>query len=107
MAAIDNLPKDGRSRAGRPKGARNKIAGDIRAMIEGALAACGGQKYLEVQAIENPVAFMGLVGRCLPKDITVSGTIGQYTAIPTEQRHSDSLAGTIRAAATGDSARPN
>jgi hypothetical protein len=60
------LPKTG---GGNRKGVPNKATKAIKDMIEGALSAVGGQKYLEQQAIENPVAFMGLVGKILPKDI--------------------------------------
>lgn len=65
------MPKVGldRSKTGRAKGTPNKATKAIKDMIEGALSAVGGQKYLEQQAIENPVAFMGLVGKILPKDI--------------------------------------
>ena len=35
-------------------------------MILGALADVGGQDYLARQADENPVAFMGLLGKVLP-----------------------------------------
>jgi hypothetical protein len=59
---------------GRPKGSVNKVTADIRTMIEGALSAKGGQKYLEKQAEANPVAFMGLVGKCLPKDVIIDVT---------------------------------
>lgn len=52
--------------AGRPKGAPNKLNSDIRGMILGALEAKGGQRYLELQAEANPVAFMGLLGKVLP-----------------------------------------
>ena len=57
----------GGSRLGKP----NKVTADIKAMIIGALDDCGGQAYLRLQAIENPVAFMGLLGKILPKDIKV------------------------------------
>lgn len=40
-------------------------------MIEAALSNVGGVSYLERQADENPVAFMGLVGKILPKDVKV------------------------------------
>ena len=62
------LPKKG---PGRPKGSQNKLTVEIRDMVEGALHAKGGQAYLEQQADENPVAFMGLVGKCLPKDVVL------------------------------------
>lgn len=56
--------------AGRKKGTENKVTSDIKAMIVGALAAKGGQAYLERQADENPVAFMGLLGKVLPMQVT-------------------------------------
>jgi hypothetical protein len=38
-------------------------------MILAALAAKGGQKYLERQADENPTAFLTLVGKILPLQV--------------------------------------
>lgn len=55
------------------KGCPNKNTATIKSMIEGALSAVGGQKYLEQQAMENPVAFMTLVGKILPRDVNVGG----------------------------------
>lgn len=55
---------------GRQKGQPNKITADLKAMILGALSDAGGQKYLQRQADENPAAFMGLLGKCMPKEIT-------------------------------------
>lgn len=42
-------------------------------MVVGALAAAGGQKYLQGQAEKNPAAFMALVGKVLPLQITGDG----------------------------------
>lgn len=67
---------------GRPPGAKNKLTKDVKAMILGALAAKGGQKYLEQQAGENPVAFMGLVGKVLPKEITGANGLPLVPATP-------------------------
>ena len=39
-------------------------------MVLGALEALGGQEYMEQQARENPNAFMALVGKILPTQIT-------------------------------------
>ena len=39
-------------------------------MIGSALLAAGGEKYLKRQAITNPTAFMSLLGRTLPKELT-------------------------------------
>ena len=57
---------------GRSKGTPNKTTKDLKDMILGALSDVGGQDYLARQAEENPVAFMGLIGRVLPKDISLS-----------------------------------
>ena len=51
---------------GRPKGVPNKATTAIKDMIVQALTNKGGVKYLEKQADENPVAFMGLVGKVIP-----------------------------------------
>jgi len=64
-------PKGG-SRKGKP----NKTTAAIKDMIEGALQDAGGRAYLARQADENPSAFMGLLGKILPKDISVSGANG-------------------------------
>ena len=61
-----------RKGGGRVKGVPNKINGDIKAMIFGALNEAdpaGGQGYLKKQALANPVAFMGLVGKVIPSEV--------------------------------------
>jgi hypothetical protein len=42
-------------------------------MVVGALCAAGGVDYLARQAEQNPVAFMGLIGRVLPLQVTGQG----------------------------------
>jgi len=54
---------------GRPKGAQNKVTKALKEMILGALSDVGGQEYLARQAEENPVAFLGLVGKVLPHEL--------------------------------------
>lgn len=54
---------------GRPKGSKNKTTRVIKeAVIEAASQSHpdGMVGYLLVQARENPVAFMGLIGRIIP-----------------------------------------
>jgi len=58
---------------GSRKGVPNKINADLRAMILGALDGAGCQEYLERQAKDNPTAFLTLVGKVLPKEITGAG----------------------------------
>ena len=53
---------------GRPKGAANKVTRTLREMILGALDDAGGQAYLAEQARENPMAFIALLGRLLPRE---------------------------------------
>jgi len=63
------IPNANRSgRLGRP----NKITRELKDMILKALDKAGGVDYLARQAEDNPVAFMGLVGKVLP--MTVKGT---------------------------------
>lgn len=58
---------------GRKAGTPNKITTDLREMVLGALAKAGGQKYLETQATVNPVAFLSMLGKCLPKEVKIEG----------------------------------
>ncbi len=51
---------------GRQKGTPNRMSKALKDMILGALEARGGQKYLELQADKNPVAFLNLLGKVLP-----------------------------------------
>lgn len=64
---------DGTPGPGRPKGLANKITTDVKAMILQALDGAGGVKYLQRQADANPSAFLTLVGKVLPKELTGSG----------------------------------
>lgn len=42
-------------------------------MILGALDKAGGEAYLEKQAKENPTAFLTLIGKVLPTQLTGEG----------------------------------
>lgn len=66
-------PKTG----GRKKGVTNKVNAEVKELIRGALDDVGGQAYLVEQAKANPIAFMALIGKILPKDINakIEGTI--------------------------------
>lgn len=61
---------------GRGKGNLNKNTAAIKDMIDQALREAGGVEYLKRQALENPAAFIGLLGKILPKDINVGGQSG-------------------------------
>ena len=59
----------GHKTGGRKLGVPNKNTQQIRDMVLGALVGVGGQDYLERQALENPSAFMTLVGKVLPTQL--------------------------------------
>jgi hypothetical protein len=58
---------------GRKKGAPNKVTGQLKDMILGALENAGGIGYLEKQAKESPTAFLTLVGKVLPMQVGGDG----------------------------------
>lgn len=79
---------------GKPKGAVSKVPAEIKDMIRGALEDVGGRSYLMRQAELNPMAFMGLIGKIIPKDVnnTISGELS-ITKIKREivhPKHTDS-----------------
>lgn len=60
----------GQKTGGRQKGTPNKVTGNVREMVLRALDKAGGEEYLLQQAKDNPNAFMALVGKVLPTQIT-------------------------------------
>jgi hypothetical protein len=56
---------------GKPKGAQAKITVDVKNMVHQALHNAGGVDYLTAQAEANPKAFMALVGKTLPKEMSI------------------------------------
>jgi len=59
--------------SGRKKGVPNKLNATVKEMVIGALDAAGGQSYLLEQSEKNPTAFLTLVGKVLPTQITGEG----------------------------------
>ena len=59
-------PKTGGREAGTP----NKITREVREMVIAALDRAGGEDYLLEQSKENPKAFLSLVGRLIPQQLT-------------------------------------
>ena len=59
-------PKTG----GRQSGTPNKITSDVKAMVLAALDRAGGEDYLLAQAHDNPKAFLSLLGRIIPTQVT-------------------------------------
>jgi len=60
----------GHKTGGRKKGVPNKLTGQVREMILKALDDVGGVEYLKAQAFDNPVAFMTLIGKVLPLQVS-------------------------------------
>jgi len=81
------MPVTSTSGQGRRKGVPNKVNADLKAMILGALAGAGGQDYLQRQAELNPGAFMTLIGKVLPMQITGDGggPVWVITGVPREE----------------------
>jgi len=62
----------GSKTGGRQKGTPNKLTIEVKAAIEGALIAVGGQRYLERVARTHPQVFCTLIGRLVPKPLDVT-----------------------------------
>jgi hypothetical protein len=56
--------------SGRPRGARNRVSRALKDMILRALDAAGGEEYLLRQANEHPAAFMMLLAKVLPLQLS-------------------------------------
>lgn len=69
----------GNKLAGNRKGCPNKVNKDILTAVDKAFNELGGYKWLVKLGNENPQAFATLLGRCLPRDIKLSGTEGDGT----------------------------
>jgi hypothetical protein len=55
---------------GRVKGVPNKVTKAVKEMILAALDKAGGEDYLLEQSEKNPNAFLQLVGKVLPLQVT-------------------------------------
>lgn len=63
----------GRKTGGRQKGSQNKLTRQLKDMILEALDESGGVEYLKQTAIDHPTAFLTLVGKVLPLQVTGDG----------------------------------
>ena len=70
-----NTTKFGKGNPGKPKGAVSKNTAAIKDMILTALSNAGGAAYLEDRANDprTAAAFLGLLGKVLPMQITGEG----------------------------------
>ena len=81
--------KPPRAGMGRPKGAKNKVTGAVKDMVLQALGNAGGVDYLEKQARENPTAFLSLVGKIIPTQVTgeLKAALQVITGVPRDGDH--------------------
>lgn len=63
-------PKGTPKRGGRKAGTPNKITVELKTAILAAFNEAGGVEYLIERAKDNPVAFMGLLAKVLPLQVT-------------------------------------
>lgn len=68
---VTNSRKPPAAGKGRPKGSQNKNTKAVKDMILGALNKAGGEAYLVRMAHQEPKAFLTLVGKVMP--IQLSG----------------------------------
>ena len=66
----DNVPVKRKKAGGRQKGTPNKITKTIREAILESFENLGGSEYLERMARIEPVAYMTLLGKVLPTQLT-------------------------------------
>ncbi|TDE17698.1 hypothetical protein [Dyadobacter psychrotolerans] len=66
------MPK-GVKTGGRKKGVANKVTAELKDMILTALDKAGGVDYLTTQANKSPAAFLTLIAKVLPLQVTGSG----------------------------------
>jgi hypothetical protein len=62
-----------REGAGRKLGEPNKITTELKEMILDALDKAGGVEYLQQQADKSPTAFLSLIGKILPMQVSGEG----------------------------------
>ncbi len=77
------MDADGNKTGGRVKGTPNKLTRDVKEMILGALnagardqegrAGASGQAWLQEQMDANPTAFLTLLGKVLPLQVSGEG----------------------------------
>ena len=80
----------GRKTGGRQKGTPNKLTRDVKDLVREALESQpgGGVAYLRRQAVEQPVAFMNLVSKAIPREIQgtmVTATLEQLVVLSMER----------------------
>jgi hypothetical protein len=73
MSEPKNTGRFGKGNPGKPKGATTKVTREVKEMILEALDGAGGIEYLIKQAHSKPAAFLALVGKVMPLQVTGAG----------------------------------
>lgn len=69
------------------KGVPNKATQSLREMLDGALKAKGGQKWIEEQMDINPGAVLTLLGKTLPRVVDVKAEVDTKGVIIVANKH--------------------
>lgn len=77
----------GKKTGGRQKGSLNKTTRELKEMILQALDESGGVEYLKQTALDHPQAFMTLLGKVLPLQVSGEGggpvqVVGRIELVP-------------------------
>ena len=72
MAFAPGVPNN---QGGRKKGSKNRNPQKVISMILRSLDQVGGTKYLVRMAEEQPASYLALLGKVIPKQQQVSGTV--------------------------------
>lgn len=72
-----------RPNSGRKKGVPNKLTQSIREAIEASFDKVGGADYLAKMAMENPSAYMVLLGKVLPAHMNIQTDTGPIELVVT------------------------
>lgn len=65
----------------RTVGSKNTKANELKNAIIASLDRLGGIEYLVAQAKENPTAYLALIGKVLPRDMTIEVDRSAWEAI--------------------------
>jgi hypothetical protein len=65
---------------GRPKGSKNVLGQDVKAMIIQAFQMAGGVEYLASQARANPAAFLTLFGKLVTTHVVAEVQVDERVA---------------------------
>lgn len=76
---------------GRPKGSKNRLSLAVRDMVEEALEGVGGVEYLKTQAIANPNAFLSLIAKLMPTELSGSLSVIHEDALASLERNTTTL----------------